>query len=90
MRFTTDATDVQRAGALEGIRALPDAIPEVQALRAGPDAGLGEGNFDLAVVADFESADAYGIYAKHPAHLEMLAALVKPILADRAAVQYEL
>jgi hypothetical protein len=90
MKFETDATDSQRATALDRIRALSDIIPEVLSLAVGTDAGLREGNFDLAVVADFENPEMYEIYASHPAHLEMLSTVVKPILAHRAAVQYEI
>jgi len=90
MQFDEAATAMQRAGAVEGIQQLRDSVPGVLALAVGPDAGLGEGNFDLAVVADFENSDAYEVYASHPAHLEMLAEVVRPILAERAAVQFEI
>ena len=47
------------------------------------------GNFDLAVVADCDDVAGYRAYATHPAHLAVIAERIRPILADRAAVQYE-
>ena len=90
MRFAAEATAAQKTAALEGIRSLPDLIPEVRELAVGPDAGLREGNFDLAVVADFDDEAAYAIYAAHPAHVDMLSEVVAPILSERAAVQYRI
>lgn len=88
-RFTPDATDEQRQAVLDGLRSLPPEIPELHDYRVGPDAELAEGNFDFAVVADFEDADGYRTYATHPAHEAVAAAHVRPILAERVAVQYE-
>jgi hypothetical protein len=89
MRFDGQATDAQKAAAVAGIRGLPDSIPEIRSLTVGVDARLREDNFDLAAVADFDSRADYEVYASHPAHIDMLAEVVRPILAERAAVQYE-
>ena len=89
MRWNGDASSEQKAAAIAGIEGLPDSIPEIRSLAVGPDAGLRDDNFDLAAVVDFEDRAAYEIYASHPGHLDMLAELVRPILAERVAVQYE-
>jgi hypothetical protein len=47
------------------------------------------GNFDFAVVADFENAESYRAYRDHPAHRAVIAECIAPIRADRASVQYE-
>ena len=69
--------------------ALADAIPEVRDYRFGPDAGLAEGNHDFAVVATFDDRAGYLVYAGHPAHVRVLTEVVRPRLAARAAVQFE-
>jgi hypothetical protein len=69
--------------------AVSGAIPEIRRYAFGPDAGLAEGNFDFAVVADFEDADAYRVYAAHPAHTGLIAERIRPLIAERVAVQYE-
>jgi hypothetical protein len=88
--FREDATDEQIAAVAEGLAALPAQIPEITAYRIGPDLGLNDGNHDYAVVADFESVDGYLAYRDHPAHRALLADTIRPILASRAAVQYDI
>ena len=88
LRFVDDATPEQRRAVLASLATLPDAIPEIEAYEFGDDAGLAEGNWDLAVTGDFADADAYAVYAGHEAHVRVIAELIKPILADRAAVQF--
>jgi len=88
-RFVPEATNEQRQAAVEGLRGLPALIPELIDYRVGPDAGLGADNFDLAVVADFARPEHYDVYVAHTAHEAVASTLVRPILADRAAVQYE-
>ena len=44
-------------------------------------------NADYAVVADFDDAEAYAVYASHPAHQDVLVGLLRPMLAERLSVQ---
>lgn len=82
----TPSSDIEAAlAALEG---LPAAIAEVRAFSFGADAGLAEGNFDAVVVADFDDAEAYRRYAQHPEHLRVIRESLKPLIAERVAVQY--
>lgn len=88
--WTPESTDQQRAAVASALAELPAVIPELRSFRFGPDAGLDPGrNHDFAVVADFESIDGYLVYATHPAHVRVITELLRPILAGRAAVQYE-
>jgi len=91
LRWTDDSTPEQRAAVLAGLRELPDAIPEIRNYTLGVDAGLAaEGNSDFAIVADFDDVDAYVVYRDHPVHQDLIARLIRPILAARAAVQHDL
>ena len=87
-RFVPEATDEQRLAALEGLRGLPAQIPELVDYRVGPDAGVTDGSYDFAVVADFADEADFPRYRDHPAHQAVATTLVRPILADRATVQY--
>ncbi len=89
-RFTPESTPEQRLAALEGLRSLPAQIPELVDYRVGPDVGAAEDNFDLAVVADFAEPEHFDVYRDHPAHEAVASTLVRPLLAARAAVQYEI
>jgi hypothetical protein len=89
-RFVPEMTPEQRLAALEGLRSLPAQIPELLDYRVGPDAGGAEGNFDFAVVADFAEAAHYPVYAGHPAHVAVADTHVRPFIAERAAIQYDI
>jgi heme-degrading monooxygenase HmoA len=72
------------------LTALAQRVPGLRAYHAGPDAGLVEGNFDFAVVADFDDADSYLAYRTDPEHQEIIGRLSRPHTASRASVQYEI
>ncbi|MGY1601520.1 Dabb family protein [Geodermatophilus sp. SYSU D00815] len=86
----SEAADAERrAATLAALRRLPDEVGGMTAFAVGDDAGLREGNADTALVADFPDVAAYERYARHPLHLAVLDEHVKPWLAARSAVQYE-
>lgn len=87
--FTPEATDEQKEALREGLATMPEQIPEVRAYRFGHDAGLTPDNYDFVVVADFEDSDGFLTYRDHPAHQKLVADLLRPIVARRAAVQHE-
>ncbi|MEM1230281.1 MAG: Dabb family protein [Pseudomonadota bacterium] len=72
--------------ALHGLRQLP----MVRRYEFGCDAVLAEGNFDFALVADFDDQTGYEAYAQDPEHQRVLAEMLRPNIAERAAVQYAL
>jgi hypothetical protein len=72
------------------LNALAPTLPGVRSYRAGPDAGIVEGNFDFAVVGDFDDTDSYLAYRDHPDHQDIISRLSRPYTKTRASVQYEL
>ena len=60
------------------------------AYRFGADAAVNDGNFDYVVVADFDDVAGYLAYRDHPAHQAAITEHIAPIVAERAAVQYQL
>jgi hypothetical protein len=88
--WTPDASQAQQAALADELRKLPAAVDSIRAYHLGPDAGVNQGNFDFAVVADFDDADGYRAYRDHPAHRAVIEQHVNPIVARRTAVQYEL
>jgi hypothetical protein len=72
------------------LRKLPAAVDTIRAYEVGPDAGVNPGNFDFAVVAEFDDADGYRAYRDHPAHRTVVEQYVNPIVARRAGVQFEI
>jgi hypothetical protein len=82
-------TPEQIAAVGEALFPLPAIIPEIRSFRFGPDAGLAEGNFDYAVTADFDDVDGFRAYRDHPDHRMVARQVIGPILAARAAVQFD-
>ncbi len=89
-RFKADTTAEQRERVVAGLETLPGQIDDIRRYAFGPDLGLAEGNFDFVVVGDFDDAAAYQRYAGHAAHQALIRDVIRPVLADRVAVQYEI
>jgi hypothetical protein len=89
LRWIPDATEEQRSHLEAGLAELPGLIPEIRDYKFGADAHVNEGNFDLAIVADFDDIDTYLVYRDHPAHVAVITERIRPILAERVAVQHE-
>ncbi len=85
-----EATDKQKHQVAEELRALPPLLTGLRSFHAGPDAGIIEGNFDFAVVADFDDTESYLAYRNHPAHRAVVEQVTNPITKERVAVQYEI
>jgi hypothetical protein len=88
--WAAEATAAQRQRAAAELRALPPLMRGLRAYHFGADAGLAEGNYDFAVVADFEDTESYLAYRDHPAHRAIVEEVIKPITRHRAAVQYQI
>ncbi|GAA1024024.1 stress protein [Acrocarpospora pleiomorpha] len=90
LTWTEDATAEQKAEVAAQLAKLPGAIPEIRRYEIGVDAGVNQGNHELAVVADFDDVDGYLVYRDHPAHIAVITDYMKPIVATRAALQHQL
>jgi Stress responsive A/B Barrel Domain len=89
-RWTEGATQAQQETMADELRKLPAAVDTIRGYHAGPDAGVNPGNYNFAVVAEFDDADGYRTYRDHPAHRSVVEQYVNPIVAQRAAVQYQM
>jgi Stress responsive A/B Barrel Domain len=88
--WVPEATDQQKQRVANELRKLPPLMTGLRAYHFGPDAGIIDGNFDFAVVADFDDAQSYLAYRHHPAHRAAVDQAISPIVRERAAIQYEL
>ena len=86
--WAADATLEAIAATEQALRELPHLIPGILAFSIGPDLGLAPGTADLALVADFDDAEAWQRYQDHPDHQRVVVDHVRPILATRAVVQF--
>ena len=88
--WAAEATAAQRQQVAAELRALPPLMRGLRAYYFGADAGLAEGNYDFAVVADFDDTESYLAYRDHPAHRAIVEEVIKPITRHRASVQYQI
>jgi hypothetical protein len=85
------AADAQRREAcVQALRRLRQDVGGMDSLVVAEDAGLVDGNGDAVLIADFPDAEAFSRYAQDPVHLAVLAEHVRPWLAARSAVQYQI
>ena len=83
-----DAT--RRATSVQALRRLQQDVGGMQSLVVAEDAGLSEGNGNVVLIADFADAEAFYRYAQDPVHLAVVAEHVRPWLAARSALQYQI
>ena len=72
------------------LTALALKMAGLRSYHAGPDAGIIKGNFDFAVVADFDDADSYLAYRDNAEHQDIIGRLSRPHTKSRASVQYQI
>lgn len=85
-----ETTEAEKQAVEAGLGALPARIPQIRRYEIGRDLGLADGNFDFALVADFDSIEDYEVYQAHPEHQRVIRESIKPVISQRAAVQYRL
>ena len=84
-KFRT-GTEAEQARFLEGLRSLQGVIPQL--LKSEVAVNVGRGNYDAALVSEFDSLEALETYKNDPRH-KAVSALCKSIREDRVAVDYE-
>lgn len=92
-KFKEGTTPETVAEIVAALRKLPEEIDLVRGISVGADIGDRPGNYDMALMSDFDSFEDYATYREHPAHLRVAEELLIPNiedLSDRVAVQYEL
>ena len=89
LRWKPEASGADKQAVRDELAALPAAVPEIHRYVFGDDTGLADGNYDFAIIADFESRPDWQTYVTHEQHQRVIAERIRPILQDRAAVQYE-
>jgi hypothetical protein len=88
--WVPEATGAQKQQVADELRTLPPLMSGLRAFDAGPSARIVEGNFDFAVVADFDDTQSYLAYRNHPAHRAVVDQVITPIVRERVSVQYEI
>jgi len=88
IKFRDDADAGARQAVLDGLAALPPQVDQIRSYVFGADAGLRPDNFDVALVADFDTPEDFQAYVVHPAHQAFVTDVLSPVTAVRQAVQF--
>jgi len=88
-RFNPETKDTDKQALRDGLSRLRTAISEIGRYEFGDDLELLDSNFDFAIMAEFANSTDFKTYAAHPRHVQLVTELVRPIIAERVAVQYE-
>jgi hypothetical protein len=88
--WSAQADVAQRKTTVEALRRLRQDVGGMTYLVVAEDAGLADGNADTVLIADFPDVEAYYRYAQDPVHLAVIAEHVRPWLAVRSAIQYQI
>ena len=90
LTFVAEASDAQLRAIEEALAGLPARLPHLRGYSFGRDVGHSNGNASFVVVADVDTIADYDAYRDDPEHQRIITELIAPILASRAAVQYEI
>ncbi|MBO0981720.1 Dabb family protein [Microbacterium sp. SD291] len=78
----------QAAEVARRLNALDGVVPQLRSISAGANVAYPEANWDVTLVADFDSVAAIEDYQVHPAH-EEVAVYIRSVVASRVAVDFE-
>ena len=88
MKLDADGDEVRQARSAQlsaALAALPAHIPEIRDLTVNGNVVLRPGNWDLALVVDFDDAADLEVYREHPEHQKVFD-LINQIVSERSAV----
>jgi hypothetical protein len=88
--WSDDADADRRRTTVDALRRLPEDVGGMTSFVVADDAGLTEGNAHSVLIADFPDVEAFRRYQQDPVHLAVLAEHVRPWLAQRSSVQYQM
>ena len=80
-------TEAERERFLSGLAGLQGVIPELKACRVVRN--VGEGNYDAALISDFDSLEDLQAYQVHPDHVAV-GTFMRPLRTGRASVDFEI
>ena len=71
------------------LKELPAQIPAIVSYSVGRDLGRVDGNATVGITATFSDIAGWEEYTADPTHQDLIATLIRPVLAARTAVQFE-
>jgi len=86
-----DAVDAGVQAEVERIyRNFTQLVPGMRRMEVGRDLGILDGNYDLAICAEFDDEDSFRTYSVHPAHSDTLFPVLGQHLDNYTTAQFKL
>ena len=89
-RWKPDVTPTHVDAAERALGELPNKVTSIRSYAFGRNLGINPGNYDYAVIAEFDDRQGYLEYRDHPDHKAFIAAYTADFVAERAAIQTEI
>ena len=86
-RFKEENRDANIKEVVNRLNALVELIPALKSMEVGVDFSSTERAFDLSLYSKFDTKEALGEYAVHPAHLSVVE-LIKSVTLESKVVDY--
>lgn len=86
-RWNPETTPEQIDALTRDLAGMPAMVPTIRSYQFGPDVVGGEGSYDFAILAGFDDEAGYRAYADDEGHKQFAAERIRPLVADRAALQ---
>jgi len=88
-RWNSQSSPEHVAALEDALSGLPALLPSLRRYAYGSDAGINEGNYDFAVMAEFDSAEGYLVYRDNDEHARIIQTHIAPYLDSRTVVQFD-
>lgn len=83
---TAEADKLEMKRRLEGLKGV---VPDLVHIEVGLDISGKDSAMDMVLYSEFQTAEDLAAYAGHPEHLKVVE-FVKPLVCERAVVDYEI
>ena len=87
-KFKDEVTDADKLEMKRHLEALKGVVPSLVEIEIGLDLSKKEASMDMVLNSEFQTLEDLATYAVHPEHLKVVE-FVKPLVCDRAVVDYE-
>jgi hypothetical protein len=88
-KFKDDVADADKLEMKRLLESLKGVVPSLIDIEIGLDIVGKEASKDMVLYTEFASMDDLAAYAGHPEHLKVVE-FVKPLVCERAVVDYEI
>ena len=82
------ARAAQAATITATLTALPAVIPEILSLEVGTNSAYPDSNWDVVLIADYDSLEGLEAYQVHPDHVAATH-VIRPLVSERSNVDFE-